>query len=172
MAKARGFARGYRPSDPLVYFRRIPGTRVYYDPRNERRFSEHFVQRKYRPSRTASERQAIREDAKRVATRRARSHANILSHYRLKLDSEGVPWDNAARQRFSYLYTRLELLRRESALLQAQANVQARDRMLGPRREYARVLTELGRRPEGATYLVGTSPEGIVATMAQRFTGG
>lgn len=161
MAKARGLPAGYRPSDPLVLFRRIPGTRRYYDPSTYETHTEHFVIRKYRPTRTASEREAIRASGRQTIARRTETKRSIASTYVRKLNSEGREFNRNREIELQVLYDRLQQLKIEDQQLLRANDTEARDALLAPDGEYAQILVRLGRRPADADYLVGMSPVGI-----------
>lgn len=160
MAKARGLPAGYGPSDPLVLFRRIPGTNRYYDPRTYESHSEYFV-RRYRASRTDSERQAIRDYGRQTTARRTETRRSIASSYARKLNAEGREFNRNREIELQVLYNRIQELKLEDQRLLRANDNEARDALLAPNGEYARILERLGRRPADADYLVGMSPVGI-----------
>lgn len=149
------------PGDP-IHWRRIPGTRRYYNPRNPSEVvSEDFV-RKYRTGLTDAQRASVNAESQRVATFRARHRGDIASVYERKIQQETGNFTANDRAHFGDLYARLQQLKIEAQQLTGLPEQQT---LLAPNGEYAKILEELGRRPENAEWAVGASPEGIAATL-------
>ncbi len=154
------------PPNPPIHYRRIPGTRRYYNPLNPSdRLSERQVTN-YRSSLTEDQRKEVRAEARRVATWRSNHEDNLASIYQRKLESQGETYDAGDKARFSELYARLQQIHLEEQTMLGLPEYGDDLRALrAAGGEYAEILEELGRRPADADYDVGQSPQGTVAAM-------
>ena len=163
---AREWPRGLTPGSPLVHFRRVPGTRQYYDPRTYEVYTEHFVVRKYRPSRTPEERAEIRRESRRYSASVTRSRSVFHKMFFMKLEAEGkkpvTPEQRkAANKEFLDHFHKFLILRyRYSAVPLEDGAV--RNAMRGPDSELANELVELGMRKQDEQEPVDSSPKDYV----------
>lgn len=169
MAKAGGLPRGYRPGDPLVLFRRIPGTRSYVDPNTGEIFSEHFVVRKYRPSRATPERETIRVASRQRVTGRARGITQGARNYFAK---SRVDRERVTNEEYQTLLQRRDVLNRQAEAAKAERTMVGTDlydQLTGPNSALAQVLVELGLRLPGDTHNVGESPDNYAQTVYEAY---
>ena len=174
---ARESPQGYRPGDPLVIFRRIPGTRAYYNAADYsetaptgQRFTEHFVIRRYNPSRSAEEREQIRREAARYRGSMARGRNRYRRSFRLASEARGHTPDSPEEvRRFNRLYTRYIRLNHEARRVTKLTTRAQWDELHGPNSELARVLNELGMRRDNERIPVTTSPKAYFEGWARPF---
>lgn len=150
------------PPDPLIHYRRIPGTRRYLDPQNPTRtVSDRFV-RNYRNSLSANQREAIRVESRQVAIRNRKYGGSVATTHQAKIQYEGGSYGSSDRARLAELYARLYQYKlQERSMIGIPEYADELEALRDPSGDYANVLVELGRRPANATYPVGTSPPGV-----------
>jgi hypothetical protein len=152
-------------SDPLIHYRRIPGTRRYYNPKTYQTISDRQVQN-YRKSLTPNQREDIRVQSRRVGTASRRKRGDLLSTFQRKLDYEETSYTASERARFANLYARLQqisLQEREWIGLPEYAD--ELEDLRDPDGEYADILVELGRRDPDSEDPVGSSPPGTASAL-------
>lgn len=164
MPNDRGFPRGYRPEDPLVVFRRIPGTRRYYNPRTFEEHSTFFVQR-YRKSRSAEDRERYVQAGRRYGRQQARGRSHLRRMFLMKWEHDHghkpqtASEKSSANAEFANLYSSLIRQRYEYNHTPI-STADARLDMARPGGPLSVTLEELGMRKPEDTWPVGMSPEG------------
>ena len=114
----------------------------------------------------ADQRNAIRVEARQQGVRSKDYGSNLDVSHKGKVSKTGRDYGTSDRARFGELFARLYHLRaQEKALIGIPEYADELRALRDPRGEYADILVELGRRPEGADYPVGESPEGTAATL-------
>lgn len=150
---------------PPIHYRRIPGTRRYYNPITLETVSE-YRYRKYRATLTPEQLGEVSAETRRVATWRNSHRSDVAGIYQRKVESTGGTYDANARREFGELYARLQQLKiQESSLIGLPDKADELKRLRDKNGEYAQILEELGRRPVDADYDVGQSPEGTVSAL-------
>lgn len=164
MPDNRGYPRGYGPGDPLVVFRRIPGTRRYYNPRTYEEFSTYFVQQ-YRRSRSAEDRARYVQAGRRYGRQQARGRSHLRRMFLLKWEHDHGHAPQTAAERsavngeFANLYSSL-LRQRYEYNHTPVSTTEERSEMTRPGGLMATTLEELGMRKPEDDWPVGMSPEG------------
>ena len=174
---ARGLPPGYEPGGPLSTFRRIPGTRRYYTAKTYaeetstgQKFTEHFVVRRYNPSRTQEERQQIRQEAARYRGRMLRGRYRYLEAFRLKEQAEGID-PSGQLARFNALYGRYLAANHAARRVTRITTREEWNRLHGTDSELSRVLVELGMRlPDERVPVTGSPQSYWTGTMRPFFS--
>lgn len=167
---ARGLPPGYTLGSPLTVFRRIPGTRRYYNARTYaeqtttgQTFTEHFVIRKYNPSRTEAERRRIREEAIKYRGRLLKGRYTYQQAFMLKARADNLtPPSPHLQEQFNEAYGRYLLANHNARRVTRIVTRQQWDELHSPDSELAQSLAALGmRHPSGpdARIPVTTSPQ-------------
>ena len=150
---------GFRPDDPAVYFRRVPGKRRFYIPGTYQKTYSTYFTRQYRATRDVAEQveQANRSARQAISNRHRRStfrrgfllkREHDLGHHLSREERQ------AATREFRAEYAEMEALRFQINGKRARE----RKRMVRPGSRLNQILIDMGMRTGEEDFPVGMSP--------------